>query len=119
MTAENEVAVWQRSLDETFPNGVKVTVVDDVPEETESSAVFLAPSLTVIHVLPENIPVVRVLPPGVDKDVLFTIKSHDTNWHQGSWLITQEKDGQPRIILDTNFSAETMEQLKKVKEGAQ
>lgn len=112
MTEPGEV--WQRQLDEEFPDGAKITIVNDVPEDTTDSVAFLTTYLRVLSV-EDGVPTVQVYPVTFDKEVLFTIAKRE-EWGDDGWLVTQVEDDAELIIIDHNFDVGIAKVLRSLRD---
>lgn len=94
---------WQEQLNNLFPEGVQVTVLDE-----GDPVRFLTSKLTVVG-MQDSFPVVCCFPVNMDKDFIFVIK--DIN--EDVKTLVCQPDG-PNIQLDREFSQERADALHEL-----
>lgn len=104
---------WQAKLDEMYPYGASVTLVDDVPEGVgfDDSIHFLTPRFVVTHEAP--IPTVQIMIYGMEKEITFTIDSLE-EFSPGVHLV-HTPDGEQDLLISTNLDQEVLNELRRAR----
>lgn len=108
-----EATGWQAKLDEAYPSGASVTLVDDVVEGVgfDESIQFLTPKFLVLE--DATPPLVRCQVYGVDKTVTFSIVSEEA-LSPGVTLF-HTPDGHQDVLVSTNLDQDVLNELRSVR----
>lgn len=106
---------WQDYLDGLFPNGVKVTMIEDVVEDMSDSISILTPGLDVMNVEGDAVDIL-CFPTAFELDIRFRILRMEP--YGKGWLIhTPKEDPYPSrdYFLSTNFDTATGAALRRLR----